>query len=132
MKLCSKIDEEPEPPEQAHRLQMSHLSSFGGFVVQGCVHQTHTSIIYKLSTAQTGSAVCMSRLATGDNRKEVCTCELHIFYELGNAQARVGTRKMAKCLAQVYRRPLFIIVEMQACIGLLWSCQKNDKLHLKV
>ena len=78
------------------------------------------------------STLCMSRLATGDNRKEVCTCELHIFYELGNAQARVGTRKMAKCLAQVYRRPLFIIVEMQACIGLLWSCQKNDKLHLKV
>ncbi len=63
---------------------------------------------------------------------EVRTCELHVFYKLGNAQARVGTRKMAECLAQVHRRPLFIIVEMQACIGLLWSCQKYGKVKVKV
>lgn len=64
--------------------------------------------------------------------KEIHTCELHIFYELGNAQTRVGTRKMAKRLSQLYRGPLFIIVEMQACIGLLWPCQQNGKVKIQV
>jgi len=91
MKLCSKIDEEPEPPEQAHRLQMSHLSSFGGFVVQGCVHQTHTSIIYKLSTAQTGSAVSLR-----------CACQ---GLQLGTTERKCAPVSCISSMSLAMRKP---------------------------